>query len=440
MGATGHRQLWIRGRLRRWQVGCLGQDPKVRAPGTEGGIFRADGTNLLASRNKTCRLTRVNGRASSKPFTPKSRTYPMTSPATARTTPLSQSDAIDIAVAAIRNMFGAGTIQRLGSSEAFAIETLSTGSLAIDVALGAGGLPLGRIVEIYGPESSGKTTFCLSVIAEAQRRGGVGAIIDVEHALDPAWARRCGVKVEDLMVSQPDSGEDALTVAEILIRSAAVEVVVVDSVAALVPKSELDGQMGDAVVGSQARLMSQAMRRLTAAIAKTKCILIITNQIRERIGAIYGSPEFRPGGRALKFFASIRLDIRRNDQLKSPEGTILCNRTRMKVVKNKIAAPFAETEFDIMFSDGISRAGSLVDLGLEHGLLEKRGTWIAWQSEMLGQGRDAARQRLMQDPEMSGRLDLELRERLLLPRLTNETRQSSDRTTDQVEAPAEATA
>lgn len=325
---------------------------------------------------------------------------------------------IELALAAIKNHFGSGSIHRLGATEALNVEALSTGSLAIDVALGAGGLPLGRIAEIYGPESSGKTTFCLSVLAEAQRGGGVGAIIDVEHALDPAWARRCGVRVEDLLVAQPDSGEDALTIAEILIRSGGVGVVVVDSVAALVPKSELDGQMGDATVGAQARLMSQAMRRLTAAISKTNCILIFTNQIREKIGVLFGSPEFTPGGRALKFFASVRLDIRRKDQLKSPLGTVVGNRTRIKVVKNKIAAPFAETEFDIMFAEGISRTGTLIDLGLEHGVLEKRGAYVAWNGEMLGQGRDAAKERLRADAELAARLDLELRERLFLPRLT----------------------
>ena len=336
------------------------------------------------------------------------------------------SSHVDLAIAAIRNHFGAGSIQRLGATTALNVETLSTGSLAIDVALGAGGLPLGRIAEIYGPESSGKTTFCLSVLAEAQRRGGVGAIIDVEHALDPAWARRCGVKVEELLVAQPDSGEDALTIAEILIRSSGVDVIVVDSVAALVPKSELDGQMGDAVVGAQARLMSQAMRRLTAAIAKTKCILIFTNQIREKIGVLFGSPEFTPGGRALKFFASVRLDIRRKDQIKSPQGSVLGNRTKIKVVKNKIAAPFVETEFDILFAEGISHAGALVDLGLEHGVLEKRGAYLAWSGEMLGQGRDAAKQRLRDDPELATKLDLALRERLLRPRLAPDIAPESD--------------
>lgn len=324
---------------------------------------------------------------------------------------------LDLAVTAIRQHFGEGAIHRLGATEALAIETLSTGCVGLDVALGAGGLPKGRIVEIYGPESSGKTTFCLSVLAEAQKQGGVGAIIDVEHALDPAWARRCGVKIEDLHVAQPDSGEDALTIAEILIRSSAFDLVIVDSVAALVPKSELDGQMGDATVGAQARLMSQAMRRLTAAIAKSKTILLFTNQIREKIGVMFGSPETTPGGRALKFFASVRLDIRRKDQLKTSQGTVLGNRTKVKVVKNKVAAPFAECEFDILFSEGISAAGSLIDLGLEHGLLEKRGAFIFAQGVSLGQGREATRDFLRQNPELAGTLDRTLRERLLFPRL-----------------------
>jgi recombination protein RecA len=324
---------------------------------------------------------------------------------------------IDLALAAIRNHFGEGAIHRLGATEALTVDTLSTGSLAIDVALGAGGLPRGRIVEIYGPESSGKTTFCLSLLAEAQKRGGAGAIIDVEHALDPAWARRCGVDTDQLYVSQPDSGEDALTIAEILIRSSAFEVVIVDSVAALVPKAELDGQMGDATVGSQARLMSQAMRRLTASISKSHTILVFTNQIREKIGVMFGSPETTPGGRALKFFASVRLDIRRKDPIKSGHGTVMGNRTWVKVVKNKIAAPFAECEFDILFTEGISRTASLLDMGVEHGLIAKRGSYFDLEGESIGQGRDAARAFLRSNPEAADRLDLALREKLLIPRL-----------------------
>ena len=320
---------------------------------------------------------------------------------------------VDLAVAAITEKFGAGSIQRLGSTEALNVEILPTGSLAVDVALGAGGLPRGRIVEIYGPESSGKTTFCLSVLAEAQRQGGLGAIVDVEHALDPAWARRCGVDVDQLYVSQPDSGEEALTIAEILIRSGDFDVVVVDSVAALVTKQELEGQMGDAVIGSQARLMSQAMRRLTASINRTRCILLFTNQIREKVGVVYGSPEYQPGGRALKFFASVRLDIRRKEAIKTPEGTILGHRTRIKVAKNKIAPPFVECDFDLLFSDGLSKPSTLIDLGIESGVLEKRGNWIGFRGELLGQGREAARQALRGNPNVAGDIDFELRSKLL---------------------------
>jgi recombination protein RecA len=292
---------------------------------------------------------------------------------------------------------------RLGDAHKMAVETLSSGSLAVDLALG-GGLPRGRIIEIYGPESSGKTTFCLSVIAEAQRRGGLAAFIDVEHALDPKYARVVGVKLDDLLVSQPDSGEDALNIAETLIRSNAIEVIVVDSVAALVSKQELDGQMGDATVGSQARLMSQAMRRLTAVLGKSRCICIFTNQIREKIGVMFGNPEVTPGGRALKFFSTIRIDIRRRDAIKTPEGRVVGNRTKIKVVKNKVAPPFTECEFDIMYDEGISRTGSLLDLGLEHRILEKKGAWIAYQGELVGQGRDAAKQALKEKPELVEKL------------------------------------
>ena len=284
------------------------------------------------------------------------------------------------------------------------VETLSTGSLAIDLALGVGGLPLGRIIEIYGPESSGKTTFCLSVIAEAQRKGGLAAFIDVEHALDPKYARVVGVKLDDLLVSQPDSGEDALNITETLIRSNSIDVIVLDSVAALVSQAELDGQMGDATVGSQARLMSQAMRRLTAVVSKTKCVCIFTNQIREKIGVMFGNPETTPGGRALKFFSSIRIDIRRKDQIKTPEGRVVGNRTKIKVVKNKVAPPFTECEFDIMYDEGISQTGSLLDLGIEHRILEKKGAWIAYQGELVGQGRDAAKQALAKKPELAEKI------------------------------------
>jgi len=311
---------------------------------------------------------------------------------------------IELALSSISKEFGEGSIMRLGSNAKMKIETLSTGSLAIDLALGVGGLPLGRIIEIYGPESSGKTTFCLSAIAEAQRKGGLAAFIDVEHALDPKYARVVGVKLDDLLVAQPDSGEDALNIMETLIRSNSIDIIVLDSVAALITKAELDGQMGDMTMGSQARLMSQAMRRLTAVVSKTKCVCIFTNQIREKIGVMFGSPETTSGGRALKFFSSIRIDIRRKDQIKTAEGKVIGNRTKIKVVKNKVAPPFTECEFDIMYDEGISHSGSLVDLALEHRILEKKGAWIAYQGELVGQGRDAAKKEIKEKPELAAKL------------------------------------
>src|SRR5882757_5853012 len=311
---------------------------------------------------------------------------------------------IELAVSSITKQFGEGSIMRLGSNTKMKVETISTGSLAIDLALGVGGLPLGRIVEIYGPESSGKTTFCLSVIAECQRKGGLAAFIDVEHAVDPKYARTVGVKLDDLLISQPDSGEDALNIMETLIRSNSIDVIVLDSVAALITKAELDGQMGDATVGSQARLMSQAMRRLTAVVSKTNCVCIFTNQIREKIGVMFGSPETTSGGRALKFFSSVRIDIRRKDQIKTPEGKVIGNRTKIKVVKNKVAPPFTEVEFDIMYDEGISKIGSLLDLGLEHKILEKKGAWIAYEGALVGQGRDAAKAALKEKPELAEKI------------------------------------
>lgn len=327
-----------------------------------------------------------------------------TASSTALTAAPGRDKNIDLALSAITKQFGEGSIMRLGSSTKMKVETLTTGSLAIDLALGVGGLPKGRIVEIYGPESSGKTTFCLSVIAEAQKQGGLAAFIDVEHALDPKYARVLGVNLDDLLVSQPDSGEDALNIAETLIRSNSIDVIVIDSVAALISKQELDGQMGDATVGSQARLMSQAMRRLTAVVSKTKCICIFTNQIREKIGVMFGNPETTPGGRALKFFASVRLDIRRKDQIKTPEGRVVGNRTKIKVVKNKVAPPFTEVEFDIMYDEGISKTGSLLDLGLEHKILEKKGAWIAYEGQLIGQGRDAAKATIKEKPELAEKI------------------------------------
>lgn len=311
---------------------------------------------------------------------------------------------LDLAISGINKQFGPGALMRLGEAAKMEIDVISTGSIAIDLALGVGGLPRGRVCEIYGPESSGKTTFCLSCIAQAQKEGGNAVFIDVEHALDPRYAKTVGVDLENLMVSQPESGEDALNITETLIRSGAVDIIVVDSVAALVSKNELDGQMGDTTVGLQARMMSQAMRRLTGAISKSRCVVLFTNQIREKIGVMFGSPETQPGGRALKFFASVRMDIRRIGQIKETSGKVIGNRTRLKVVKNKVAPPFTDTEFDIMYNEGISHSGSLIDLGVEHKLLEKKGSWIAYKGEMIGQGREAAKQHVMENDDLAKEL------------------------------------
>jgi recombination protein RecA len=311
---------------------------------------------------------------------------------------------LDLAISGINKQFGPGALMRLGEAAKMEVSKISTGSIAIDLALGIGGLPRGRVCEIYGPESSGKTTFCLSMIAQAQKEGGNAVFIDVEHALDPRYAKVVGVDLENLMVSQPESGEDALNITETLIRSGAIDIIVVDSVAALVSKNELDGQMGDSTVGLQARMMSQAMRRLTGAINKTQCVVLFTNQIREKIGVMFGSPETQPGGRALKFFSSVRMDIRRIGQIKESSGKVIGNRTRLKVVKNKVAPPFTECEFDIMYNEGISHSGSLVDLGVEHKILEKKGSWISFKGEMVGQGREAAKQAIIDDPALSKEL------------------------------------
>lgn len=312
--------------------------------------------------------------------------------------------ALETALSMVNKQFGEGSLVRLGDATKMNVETISTGSVAIDLALGVGGLPRGRIVEIYGPESSGKTTLCLSLIAEAQRRGGNAVFIDVEHALDPHYAKVVGVDLENLMVAQPECGEDALNIAETLIRSGAIDVVVIDSVAALVSRQELDGQMGDTTVGLQARMMSQAMRRLTAAISKTSCICVFTNQIREKIGVMFGNPETTPGGRALKFFASVRIDIRRIGQIKDASGKVIGNRTKIKVVKNKVAPPFTECEFDIMYNEGISLTGSLIDLGIEQKILEKKGAWISYNGELIGQGREAAKAYLMEHPDVAEKI------------------------------------
>jgi recombination protein RecA len=312
----------------------------------------------------------------------------------------------------IDKQFGKGAIMRLGAaSEPRAeVAVVSTGSLGLDIALGTGGLPRGRIVEVYGPESSGKTTLALHVLAEAQRAGGVCAFIDAEHALDVGYARKLGVRTEDLLLSQPDSGEQALEITDMLVRSEAVDVIVVDSVAALVPKAELEGEMGDAHVGLQARLMSQALRKLTGACARGKTLVVFINQLRMKIGVMFGNPETTTGGNALKFYASVRLDVRRIGALKDGEQ-VVGNRTRVKVVKNKMAAPFRETEFDVAYGQGISRAGEIIDLGAEAGILEKSGAWFAYGGERLGNGREAARQYLVEHQEMLRELRAKLLER-----------------------------
>lgn len=306
---------------------------------------------------------------------------------------------LNLALSAINKQFGEGAIMRLGESKKMDVKVIPTGCPSIDLALGVGGLPRGRIAEIYGPESSGKTTLCLALIAQAQKAGGNAVFIDVEHALDPRYARIVGVDVDNLMVAQPESGEDALNITDTLIRSGAIDIIVVDSVAALVSKNELEGQFGDSTVGLQARMMSSAMRRLTAAINRTSCVCLFTNQIREKIGVMFGNPETQPGGRALKFFASIRMDIRRIGAIKDTTGAVKGNRTRLKVVKNKVAPPFTECEFDIMYNEGISLNGSILDLGIEQKILEKKGSWISYEGNLIGQGREAAKQHLMENPD-----------------------------------------
>ncbi|MGH2537909.1 MAG: recombinase RecA, partial [Candidatus Promineifilaceae bacterium] len=312
--------------------------------------------------------------------------------------------ALEMALATIQRRFGEGAIMRLGQARHLQVESIPTGSLALDIALGVGGLPRGRVVEIYGPESSGKTTLCQHVIAEAQRRGGLCAFIDMEHALDPLYAGRCGVDVDNLYVSQPDTGEQALEIAEALIRSATMDVVVVDSVAALVPRAEIEGEMGDTHVGLQARLMSQALRKLSGAIKQTNTVVIFTNQLRSKIGVMFGSPETTTGGNALKFYASVRLDIRRAETIKAG-GETLGNRTRVKVKKNKVAPPFTEAEFDIMYNEGISRTGDVLDLAVNYALVDKRGAYFRYGDLLLGQGREHAKSYLADNPELVAELE-----------------------------------
>ena len=316
--------------------------------------------------------------------------------------------ALETCMAQIERTYGKGSIMRLGENTGIVVEAIPTGSLSLDLALGIGGVPKGRIVEIYGPESSGKTTLALHIVAEAQKRGGEVAFIDAEHALDPGYARALGVDIDSMLLSQPDTGEQGLEICEALVRSGAIDVVVVDSVAALTPRAEIEGDMGDSHVGLLARLMSQALRKLAGSIAKTNCIVIFINQLREKVGVVYGNPEVTTGGRALKFYSSVRIDVRRTESLKNG-SEIIGNRTRARVVKNKVAPPFKEAEFDIMYGEGISKVGELVDLGVKLDLLQKSGSWFSMGETRLGQGRDAVKQYLKENPEVAERIEADIR-------------------------------
>ncbi|ADI01829.1 MAG TPA: recombinase RecA [Syntrophothermus lipocalidus] len=332
-------------------------------------------------------------------------------------------EALESAIRKIEKDFGRGSIMKLGEAAAMNVAVVPTGCLSLDMALGVGGLPRGRVVEIFGPESSGKTTVALHVIAEAQKDGGIAAFIDVEHALDPLYAKRLGVNINDLLVSQPDTGEQALEIAEALVRSGAVDVLVVDSVAALVPKAELEGEMGDIHVGLQARLMSQALRKLTGTISKSRTCAIFINQIREKVGVVYGNPETTPGGRALKFYASVRLEVRKVDNIKQGTETV-GSRTRVKVVKNKVAPPFKQAEFDIMYGEGISKEGDLLDLGVELKILQKSGAWYSYEGERIGQGRENVKDFLRANPDVFKEVESRIRTALIGPRETREVDQS----------------
>ncbi len=341
---------------------------------------------------------------------------------------MDKAKALDAALSQIERAFGKGSIMRLGKNQqAIEIETISTGSLGLDIALGVGGLPRGRVIEIYGPESSGKTTLALHTIAEAQKKGGVCAFVDAEHALDPVYARKLGVNLDDLLISQPDTGEQALEITDTLVRSGAIDVLVVDSVAALTPRAEIEGEMGDVQPGLQARLMSQALRKLTASISRSNCMVIFINQIRMKIGVMYGSPETTTGGNALKFYASVRLDIRRVSTLKERDEAT-GNQVRVKVVKNKVAPPFKQVEFDIMFGEGISKVGELIDLGVKAGMVEKAGAWFSFDSQRLGQGRENAKSFLKANPDVAARIEATIRQNsgLVADRILDEATPTDD--------------
>jgi len=322
--------------------------------------------------------------------------------------------AIEAAMGQIEKQFGKGSIMKLGENSVLNFDSISTGCLDLDIALGIGGVPRGRVIEIYGPESSGKTTIALHIVAEAQKNGGAAAFIDAEHALDPAYAKNLGVDIDNLIVSQPDTGEQGLEIAEALVRSGAIDLIVVDSVAALVPRAEIEGEMGDSHVGLQARLMSQALRKLAGSISKTKCIVLFINQLREKVGIMFGNPETTPGGRALKFYASVRMDIRRIDSIKQGDE-VVGNRTRIKVVKNKVAPPFKQAEFDIMYNEGISKSGNILDVGVKEELVQKSGAWFSYNETRLGQGRENAKQYLKDNPNIMLEIENKIREKHSLP-------------------------
>ena len=321
---------------------------------------------------------------------------------------MDKQKALDTALSQIEKTFGKGSIMKLGSRDTLQVETISTGSLGLDIALGVGGIPKGRVIEIYGPESSGKTTLTLQIAAECQKKGGTCAFIDAEHALDPGYARKLGVNIEDLLISQPDTGEQALEIADTLVRSGAVDLVIIDSVAALVPRAELEGEMGDAHMGLQARLMSQALRKLTASISRTNCTVIFINQIRQKIGVMFGNPETTTGGNALKFYASVRIDIRRIGAIKDKEE-VVGNLTRVKIVKNKVAPPFRVVDFDIMYGEGISKVGELIDLGVKAGIVDKSGAWFSYKDQRIGQGKENTRNFLKEHPEMANEIEASIR-------------------------------
>ncbi len=341
-----------------------------------------------------------------------------------------RAQALDRALAALDKQFGKGTVMKMGSQAKLQVDAVPTGCLELDLALGVGGIPRGRIVEIYGPESSGKTTVALHVTAEVQKKGGIAAFIDAEHALDPAYAKRLGVNIDELYVSQPNTGEDALEIAEALIRSGAVDIVVIDSVAALVPRAEIDGEMGDTFVGLQARMMSQAMRKLAGVVSKTNSIALFINQLREKVGVMYGNPEVTPGGRALKFYSSVRLDVRRGEQLKNG-SEVIGNRTKVKVVKNKVAPPFRVAEFDLLYGQGISKEGTLLDMAVQRDIINKSGSWFSYKDIRIGQGRDNARLYLINNPETAQEIEATIRESFAVADVHTEGEDTQDMSGDE---------